>query len=58
MKGILNVTGIGVEKEELEEIRNAVRKINKKRQAENRERLDFIIIGGEKNVISRGLACR
>ena len=58
MREILWISGIEVEKEEMEEIKKTIHRINRKRKAENREKLDYVCTIGENHCISRKLANR
>lgn len=58
MKGFLWISGFGVDKEEMEELRKAIRKINRKREEEKREKLDYVFKIDKKTRLSRGLAER
>lgn len=58
MKGILWVSGFKVDDSEMEEIRKTIHRINKKRKAEKREKLDYICTTSETAHISRKLENR
>lgn len=58
MRGILWISGFKVEKEEMEELRKTIRKINRKREEEKREKLDYVIKIDKKTCLSRELANR
>ncbi|MCI5874458.1 MAG: hypothetical protein PUJ55_10800 [Clostridiales bacterium] len=58
MKGILWISGIGVDDEEMEEMRKAVRRINQKRKAEKREKLDYVCLTKENVCLNSKLANR
>ena len=58
MKGILWISGIGVDDSEMKELMETVRKINRRREKENRERLDYVCLTEERTHITRGLENR
>lgn len=56
MKGIVCINGIGVEEKEMKELREVICKINRKRKAEGREKIDYICMIGQKMHISADMA--
>lgn len=58
MKGILWISGLYVDEEEMAELRKTVRKINKKRKKEGREKLDYVCTTGRKTHVNVELANR
>lgn len=58
MKGILWISGIGVDATEMEELRKTIRKINRKRKAKGHKKLDYVCMAGKRTYLNAELANR
>ena len=56
MKSFLTITGFEMEEKEMQEVKNVIRKMNKRRKKEGCEKIDYIFMTNKKTCISRGLA--
>lgn len=56
MKGILWISGIGVDATEMEELRKTIHKINRKRKAKGHKKLDYVCMASKGTYLNAGLA--
>lgn len=58
MRGIIWINGIGLEAEEVEEIRKAIWKINRRRKKAKCEEVDYVFTNNKKMYLNAKLAKR